>query len=155
MTLRELVESQRFCEGLTAGQCDGLAACAQERRHAPGEYLLRQHAPAATFHLVLDGQVEIKLALPGQGIVTLETVGPGEAVGWSWFQPPHRCQFDARVVTPTRTLAFAAAPLRALMERDPAIGYAVLKTLVATLTERVQSCRLQVLDVYAPPAGSP
>lgn len=155
MTLRELVESQRFCEGLAAGQCDGLAACAQERRHAPGEYLLRQHAPADTFHLVLDGQVEIKLALPGQGIVTLETVGPGEAVGWSWFQPPYRCQFDARAVTPTRTLAFAAAPLRALMERDPAIGYAVLKTLVATLAERVQSCRLQVLDVYAPPAGSP
>lgn len=155
MTLRELVESQRFCEGLAAEQCDGLAACAQERRHAPGDTLLRQHAPADTFHLVLDGQVEIKLALPGQGIVTLETVGPGEAVGWSWFQPPYRCQFDARAVTPTRTLAFAAAPLRALMERDPAIGYAVLKTLVATLTERVQSCRLQALDVYAPPAGTP
>lgn len=152
MTLRELVESQHFCRGLSPEHCEALAACAEERQYAPGDYLLRQHAPADTFHLVLDGQVEIKLALPGQGIVTLETVGPGEAVGWSWFQPPYRCQFDARAVTPTRTLAFAAAPLRELMERDPAVGYAVLKTLVATLSERVQSCRLQVLDVYAPPA---
>jgi CRP-like cAMP-binding protein len=155
MTLRELVESQRFCEGLASGQCDGLAACAQERRHAPGEYLLRQHAPADTFYLVLDGQVEVKLALPGQGIVTLETVGPDEAVGWSWFQAPYRCQFDARAVTAVRVLAFDAERLRALMERDSAVGYAVLKTLVGTLSERVQSCRLQVLDVYAPPGGAP
>ncbi len=39
------------------------------------------------------------------------------------------------------------------MERDPTVGYAVLKVLVSTLSERVQSCRLQVLDVYAPPGG--
>ena len=39
-----------------------------------------------------------------------------------------------------------------VLERDPAVGYTVLKALVATLSERVQSCRLQVLDVYAPPA---
>jgi len=155
MTLRELVENQRFCEGLAPHQCDGLAGCATDKTFAPGDYLLRQHAPADTFYLVLDGQVEIKLALPGQGIVTLETVGPDEAVGWSWFQPPYRCQFDARAVMPTRVLAFDAARLRELMEHDPAIGYAVLKTLVATLSERVQSCRLQVLDVYAPPGGAP
>ena len=155
MTLRELVESQHFCRGLSPGQCDGLAACAREHHYAPGDYLLRQHAPADAFYLVLEGQVEIKLALPGQGIVTLETVGPDEAVGWSWFQPPYRCQFDARAVTPVRVLAFDAPALRDLMERDPAVGYAVLKTLVGTLSERVQSCRLQVLDVYAPPAGMP
>ena len=155
MTLRELVESQRFCRGLSPGQCDGLAACAEARHYAPGDYLLRQHAPADTFYLVLEGQVEVKLALPGQGIVTLETVGPDEAVGWSWFQPPYRCQFDARAVTAVRVLAFDADRLRALMERDPVVGYAVLKTLVVTLSERVQSCRLQVLDVYAPPGEAP
>ncbi len=152
MTLRELVESQRFCQGLSEGQCEGLAACACERRFAEGEFLLRQHAPADTFYLVLEGQVQIRLTLPGQGAVTLETIGPDEAVGWSWFAPPYRCQFDARATAPTRTLAFAADSLRALMERDPAIGYTVLKALVSTLSERVQSCRLQVLDVYAPPA---
>ena len=151
MTLRELVENQRFCQGLSGGQCEGLAACASERRFAAGEFLLRQHAPANTFYLVLEGQVQIRLTLPGQGAVTLETIGPDEAVGWSWFAPPYRCQFDARATLPTRTLAFAADPLRALMERDPAVGYTVLKALVATLSERVQSCRLQVLDVYAPP----
>lgn len=155
MTLRELVESQHFCRGLSPAQCEGLTACAQERHYAPGDYLLRQHALADTFYLVLEGQVEVKLALPGQGIVTLETVGPGEAVGWSWFQPPYRCQFDARAVTAVRVLAFDAERLRALMDHDSAVGYAVLKTLVGTLSERVQSCRLQVLDVYAPPAGTP
>jgi CRP-like cAMP-binding protein len=143
VTLRELVESQRFCRGLSPGQCNDLTACAEERPYAPGVYL------------VLDGQVEVKLALPGQGIVTLETVGPDEAVGWSWFQAPYRCQFDARAVTAVRVLAFDAERLRALMERDSAVGYAVLKTLVGTLSERVQSCRLQVLDVYAPPGGAP
>ncbi|MGK2940225.1 MAG: cyclic nucleotide-binding domain-containing protein [Immundisolibacter sp.] len=153
MNLRELVDSQRFCQGLTPGQCTGLAACASERSFAPGDYLLRQHAVADTFYLVLSGEVQIRLAVPGQGVVTLETIGPDEAVGWSWFVPPHRCQFDAHAVLPTRTLAFAAAPLRALMEQDPTVGYAVLKTLVGTLTQRVQSCRLQVLDVYAPPGA--
>jgi CRP-like cAMP-binding protein len=155
MTLRELVESQRFCDGLANHHCSGLAACASERRFAAGAYLLRQHAPAEDFYVVLDGRVEIKLVLPGQGVITLETLGPNDAVGWSWFLPPYRCQFDARAITDVRVLAFEAERLRALMEQEPAIGYAVLKTLVATLAERLQSCRLQLLDVYAPPGGAP
>lgn len=155
MTLRELVESQRFCDGLASHHCEGLAACASERTFAAGTYLLRQHAPADDFYVVLDGRVEIKLVLPGQGVITLETLGPNDAVGWSWFLPPYRCQFDARAIGDVRVLAFAAERLRALMEQEPAIGYAVLKTLVATLAERLQSCRLQLLDVYAPPAGAP
>lgn len=48
MTLRELVDSQHFCRGLSPAQCEGLADCVQERHYAPGDYLLRQHAQAGT-----------------------------------------------------------------------------------------------------------
>ena len=78
----------------------------------------------------------------------IETLGPGEVVGWSWLFEPYRWQFDGRAVAPTRVVAFDGACLRGKCEADHELGYELMRRFVASVIERLQATRLQLLDVY-------
>jgi CRP-like cAMP-binding protein len=51
----------------------------------PGERLLSEGDPADEFFLIRRGAVAVDTEVPGRGAVTLETLGPGEILGWSWL----------------------------------------------------------------------
>jgi hypothetical protein len=78
----------------------------------------------------------------------IQTVGTGEPVGWSWMVPPHRWQFDARVLEPTGAIVFDGKALREQCERDHELGYSLLKRLVSVIAGRLAATRLQLLDIY-------
>ncbi|MCC6792080.1 MAG: Crp/Fnr family transcriptional regulator, partial [Thermomicrobiales bacterium] len=83
---------------------------------------------------------------------TIQTLGPGDILGWSWLFPPYRWHFDARVLTPTSTLEFNGACLRQQCDDDPALGYDIMKRVAQTMIERLQASRLQLMGFtdYAP-----
>lgn len=137
-----------FCADMTPAVRERLAACAQEVRFDENAYLLRQNAPAKTFYLIEAGQVEIKIAGAATGHAPLETLGAGEAVGWSWLLPPHRWHFDAIARIPTRALALDADCLRSAMDADSAVGYAITRGLLAVVAQRLQASRMQLSDLY-------
>ena len=92
------------------------------------------------------------LLIPHMGITTLQTVGEGDALGWSWLVPPYQWRFGARTLQPTRALAFDGKCLRAKCEEDHDLGYELLKRFLHVVTERLESTRLQLLDLYGTPA---
>ena len=92
---------------------------AYERSFDTGELLVREGDPADEFLLVFSGKVALEIVLPGRPRTTIQTLGPGEVIGWSWLFPPHRWRLDARALKPTRALGLAAAHLRAVLERGP------------------------------------
>lgn len=152
MNIKEYLAAQPFCEGMDEAQRERLAACARLVDYAEGDYLIRQNEPAGSFQLIIEGQVEIKMADVASGTAPLETLNAGEAVGWSWFVPPHRWQFDGVARTPVKVLYFDANCLQQAMEVDKAVGYAVLKALVNVLASRLQAARMQVANIYGPPS---
>jgi CRP-like cAMP-binding protein len=83
--------------------------------------------------------------------VQLETLGPGEILGWSWLFPPYRWHFDARASEPTRAVALDGTCLRAKCEADHDLGYALVKRFLYQLHQRLERSRLQLLDVYRSP----
>lgn len=128
-----------------------LAVCAREAWFEEGDFMLRQNAVAETFYLILDGQVEIKIAGMAIGHAPLETLGQGDAVGWSWLLPPHRWHFDAVVRVRTYVLAFDAGCLRQTMEADSAVGHAITRGLLEVVVQRLQAARMQLSDLYGQP----
>ena len=148
MDLVDQLASHAFCAGMAPQVRASLAACGREEAFEPGDFLLRQNAVAATFYLILDGQVEIKIADAPVGHAPLETLGKGDAAGWSWFLPPHRWHFDAVARVPTRVLAFDADCLRQAMQADSAVGYAVTRGLLEVVVQRLQAARMQLSDLY-------
>jgi CRP-like cAMP-binding protein len=148
MDILERLARHPFCADMTPAVRERLAACAQEVQFDENAYLLRQNAPAKTFYLIEAGQVEIKIAGATTGHAPLETLSTGEAVGWSWFLPPHRWHFDAIARVPTRALALDADCLRSAMDADSAVGYAITRGLLAMVAQRLQASRMQLSDLY-------
>jgi CRP-like cAMP-binding protein len=127
-------------------------ACAHEVTFAAGDYLLREGEPADTLYLLRAGTVAIELFAPARGPLTIETVGAGDIVGWSWMFPPYRLQFDARALSAVTADAVDAACLRGQCAADSAFGYDLLSQLARVLAERLQATRFRLLDVYRNPA---
>lgn len=130
-----------------------VAGCGRNVAHAAGEHLFREGDPADLFWALRAGRVAIELHAERRGALTVETLGEGEVVGWSWLFPPHRYAFDARVVEPVRAIAFDGACLRGKCERDHELGYELMKRMARLFTRRLAATRWQLLDVYGAPAA--
>jgi CRP-like cAMP-binding protein len=147
-TLDPILTHHPFLADLSARQLEEMALCATPVSFPAGTFIFREGEEADLFYALTQGRVAVEIAIPGQPLLTIQTVQGGEVLGWSWFYPPYRWHFDAQAVTLTRAIAFDARKLRELCERDHTLGYALTKRFAYVLFERLQATRLQLLDVY-------
>ena len=104
--------------------------------------------PANEFYFIRGGSVSIELVIPHLGPTTVQTVGEGDILGWSWVSPPYRWHFNAKTLKRTRALVFDAKCLRAKCEEDHDLGFEMLKRFANIITARLDATRLQLLDIY-------
>ncbi len=142
-----MVESPVFA-GLDQDQLDLIAGCGSNAVFPAGQTLFREGGPANTFFLVRHGLVALDARVPNRPDVTVETLGPGEIVGWSWLLAPYRWHFSGRAVELVRAVRFDGACLRRKCEEDPQLGYDLLNRFARILVDRLQATRLQLMDVY-------
>lgn len=147
-TLDEIVVEAPVFAGLAPEQLELIAGCASNTRFVAGDRLLEEGKQADVFYLVRHGTVALEIYAPGRGAVVIETLQPGDIVGWSWLFPPYRAHFDARAVDLVRAVAFDGACLRGKCADDHALGYELLMRFAQVLIDRLQSTRLRLLDVY-------
>ena len=153
-SLEELLDEAPALRSLSAGQRATMAGCARLRVYEPGTMLLTEGRPADELFLIRRGGVAIETEVPGRGPVTLETLGEDEIVGWSWLVPPYRTAFGARAVEQAHVIAIDGACLRGKCERDPELGYDLLKVVATTFVRRLEDTRLRLLDLYAGMPGA-
>jgi CRP/FNR family cyclic AMP-dependent transcriptional regulator len=140
-------ESPAFA-GLTQAQLELIAGCARNAGFDRGERLFRNGDPADTFYLVRKGRVSLSTHVPARGAVVIETLDPGEIVGWSWLFPPYVWHFDAAAVDDLRVVAFDGACLRGKCEADHDLGYELMGRFASVMIDRLQHTRLRLLDMY-------
>jgi len=146
--LAEVVARHELLAGLASDTVELVAGCARMVAVAPGQLLLAEGDEADTFYLVRRGHVAIEAHDPARGTMVIETVGPGDVVGWSWMIPPYHWRFDARAIDGVGAVAVDGLCLRTKAEADPAFGYALLQRVTALLVERLESTRIRLLDLY-------
>ncbi len=95
-TIDDLLSRHEFFKGLKPEYLALIAGCGQNVHFDAGAYLLREGEPADRFFAIRGGSVAVETYVPSRGPVTLQTLGEGEILGWSWLFPPYVCQFDAR-----------------------------------------------------------
>jgi len=78
----------------------------------------------------------------------VQTLHPGEAMGWSALTSDAHTHFQARALTPVTTVAFPGERLREACDRDPALGHALMKRLLELVTERLDSLRMQLAEQH-------
>jgi len=150
-SIEELVAEQPFFADLDRRFHGLVCGCAANAHFRVGEYLFREGEPADHFYIVRHGRVALEVKAPGKGALTLATLGIGDIVGVSWLVPPYRWSYDARALDEVRAISIHAACLRGKCEADHDLGYEMMKRFMPILIQRLQSARLQMLDVYGAP----
>jgi len=146
--LDELIADSPVFAGLAPAQLQLIAGCARNEHVEAGTMLFREGAAADRFFLVRTGAVALEIAAPARDALVIETLHGGDVAGWSWLFPPHRWHFDGRATVPTSVIAFDGACLRGKCDADHELGYQLMRRFAASLEERLQATRLQLLDVY-------
>jgi CRP/FNR family transcriptional regulator, cyclic AMP receptor protein len=146
--LDELIADSPIFAGMRPSHLELIAACARNQHTASDTPLLREGGPADVFYLIRRGSVALEVHAPGRGSLVIETLHPGDAVGWSWLFAPYRWQLDGRTREPCELIAFDAACLRGKCEQDHELGYQLMKRFTEHVVDRLQATRMQLLDVY-------
>lgn len=143
-----VVKAHPMFVGLAEDVVDDVAGCARNVAFRKGALLLAEGEPADTLYLLRRGRVAIEVHSPAGGPIVIETLGPGDAIGWSWLIPPFTWQFDARAIEPVGVVAVDGICLRAKADADPAFGYTLMQRVAAILVHRLQTTQLRLLDLY-------
>jgi CRP/FNR family transcriptional regulator, cyclic AMP receptor protein len=122
-----------------------LADCATRTDFDAGQVIFRQGESADRFYLLEQGKVAVESASKGAEPVTVDIIGPGDLLGWSWAFPPYVWHFDARALEPTKVIFVNGTLLREYCERDHTLGYELFKRISKVMMLRLQRARLCIL----------
>jgi len=147
-TLEPIIREQPFFSGFEEKYLKLIVSCARNVRFDEGHVLFREGDAAEQFYLVREGMVAVEVMVPQKGLVTVQTVSEGDVLGWSWLFPPYLWHFDARIIRPTRALAFDGKCLRTKCDKDHDLGYELLKRFTHIVVDRLEATRLQLMDLY-------
>jgi len=146
--LERILQEHAFLEDLSVDQARFLVSCARNVRFAAGEFLLREGTEPPAFFLLRRGHVVLEIDVPARGTVEMESLGPGDVLGLSWLIPAYREHLDARATDAVVAIAFDCRCLRAKLDADHDLGYALARRLFAQAYHRLERVRLQRLDLY-------
>jgi CRP/FNR family transcriptional regulator, cyclic AMP receptor protein len=147
-TLEDILSLHPFWNNLPRQYFPLLIECAVIERFQPGEQIFKRGYDADHFYLIRHGKVALEAAyVPGEGLITIQTLGAGEALGWSWLFPPHQWHFSARAVEPTEAVVFKADALRNKAKETPAFGYNLALRVGDIMLRQLLATRIRLLDV--------
>ncbi|MFJ2110706.1 cyclic nucleotide-binding domain-containing protein [Streptomyces sp. NPDC087850] len=149
-----MTSAMRMLTVLPGGRGDMLMRMARDVLFVQDARIAEEGAPAEKFWIIHTGTVALDLDVPGRRRVTVETLGVGDLLGWSWLFPPHKWHFGAEAFTPVRAHEFDAAAVRSLCEGDPALGFALTRSVAQILARRLEAARTKLLDQYMVHGGS-
>jgi len=137
-----------FVRDMPPQMLDFLGGCASNAMYAEGEFLFQEGHDAKSFYLLREGRVSLEIQLSGNRATTIETLGPGDVIGWSWLVSPYRWHFDARATETTKVYQLDGVCLRDKCDGDHDLGYEIMKRVLHVVQERLERVRMQLLDVY-------
>lgn len=147
-SLDELLGESPVFAGLEPAWLELIAGCAKNVVFSKGDPLFREGDPADTFYLVRRGRVALSTHLPARGEVLIETIDPGEVIGWSWLFEPYRWHFDAVAACDVGAVAFDGECLRGKCQSDHELGHALMLRFAHVMIDRLQHTRMRLLDLY-------
>jgi CRP-like cAMP-binding protein len=137
-----LLSQGELFDGLSREGLQKLLATGRSRTLQVNEYLCLLGDDATDFYVLVKGQVDLCFPMRLGGAVkdvTVESVGPGQALGWSALVKPHRFTLSARAIKPSEVIQFARRDLLELFRSEPAIGYAFFTKVSEVVSVRLHT----------------
>ena len=148
-----LIKQQPFFKGLNNKQLELLTGSALEMKFETGAILFEEGSPANRFYLILTGRVELSVEMEDRNVIPVQTLGPGDDLGWSWLFPPYCMHFTARALEPTNTIFFYGTRLREQCDQDHELGFQIMRRIAEVATQSLRATQrrlMQYIDKNTP-----
>jgi CRP/FNR family transcriptional regulator, cyclic AMP receptor protein len=156
MILLDMLEDFDFLRDLAPEHLRQVAEIGQLREYPPGTVLFHEGQASHEVYLVMRGEVTLEVDLPDRGAVPLQTVGPGEPLGWSPVLGLGPMTATARTLSWCRLIALDARRTLTLCADEPRFGVEFFRRMAATLARRLSATRLQLVkDCFARSNAAP
>jgi len=152
--LYAFIARQPFFAGLNARHLQLLTESALEMRFEPGQTIFTEGSPANRFYLIVEGRVALESEMLDRSAIPIQTLGPGDDLGWSWLFQPYSLHLSAHALTPTRTIFFYGTRLREQCEADHELGYQLMKRIAQAATQCLRATQqrlMEYIDKNSPP----
>lgn len=140
---RENGNGKALLKSLDSGAAARLIQLGIEARFDPGAIVFRPHDESGQFYFITAGSIAVEK--PGSDrAIRVETLHPGDFLGWSALLGSGTRHFQARALTRTVVLTFDGGLIRKACEGDSRFGYELMKHLLCVATERLDVTRAQL-----------
>ncbi len=141
--LLEMAQTYRILSGLDPQQLRKLVPLAEQKQYSTGQIIFQIGEQSLFFHLIVSGEVALE-QIAGAKPVRLQTLHHGDAMGWSALTADGQTHFQARALSAVSTVSFPGPKLRTACDRDPAMGYLLMKRLLDVVSERLDATRARL-----------
>jgi CRP/FNR family cyclic AMP-dependent transcriptional regulator len=114
----------------------------------PDEVVVREGDASDEFGILLSGRLALQMMVPGQGMITIMSVEPGDVFGWSAILPNMQTQSTVVASEPSQALVLDAPKLRTALHEDHALAASLYPRVLAAVARRLRATRLQLLDLF-------
>ncbi len=146
--LGKILSEHPFLKGMDRHYIELITGCASNVKFDTGKFVFREGEEADNFYFIRYGKVALEIFTPERGPIVIDSLEGGDVLGWSWLIPPYKWKFDARTIELVRAIALDGKCLRTKCEEDHDLGYQLIKRFSHIIEQRLQSTRLQLLDIY-------
>ena len=95
-SLESVIKEHPFFHEFPKDQLKLITSCAKNVEFPQGHFIVLEGDSANEFYFIRKGSVSIELNIPERGPTTMQTIGEGEILGWSWVSPPYLWHFNAK-----------------------------------------------------------
>ena len=138
----------RLLNRLSHADRDRLLPLAKEVSFAQDTRIFDEGDRADRFWIIRTGMVTLDVRVSDRTLLPIDPLGPGDLLGWSWLFPPYEWDFGAEAFSPVRAYEFDGAEVRALCEREPRLGVAVLHGVAEVMANRLESARVKLVEAH-------
>ena len=165
---KDLLSAFAFFSGVAPATLDLIAQEGEVLAFEVGAVVFHLNDPAEHFYGLLEGEIDLSLVSNDKVLKTriayedaiqatmvaeekwivLDTVGPGQIFGWSSLAGPARRTVTAQCTEPCRVIALAVADLKAMFEKDYALGYTIMKKLSDIIAKRLNHRTEKLIETW-------
>jgi CRP-like cAMP-binding protein len=146
MTLKDVLRTHRFAQGLTDSQVATLAAMAEQVTFEDNQVILEAAQRSTSFYLLTAGSVAVELRTAAYSVM-VEAIGPGQLFGWSALLDHQDTLFQVRAREHTTALRLDGARLKAACQTDSQLGNEVRQRALQVVAGRVRATEIRFAEM--------
>ena len=131
--------------GLEPVEISRLMEIARVERYAPGDEIIREHAPNAALVIIKQGRARVSRVSAGQD-VELGEVGEGSFFGEISVFDPGPATATVRAMDAVTVLKIEKSDLDELLEQEPELGVRLLRLMTVEICRRIRATDQKLVD---------